>query len=467
MIASDLKNKKIYFFRLSKISIELIKYFNANEINFAILFDKYFDTTLKEYCINNGLATNQQFCDIDIFDYNKADYIILTEGTFSTETQIDDKIKNLFTNIKDKIVLEAEFVSLLFPDKIIIGVIGESYKHFIDNYLHSICNNANKSMISDISEVNKNFNIEKDDILLTFLTKDKIKFLKTLLFDFLIVLELQDFIEDKTDTEEEYIIGKQDAKTKIIVNIDNGYIKELYDSNLFQQKLNFVGDLVPISINKKINNGFSFVNGTIYNYFDQENESYDLPQNEFNSGNIRSMSILSCFIVSKYIIQDAKTAIDTIKNISNIKNCLEAIYENENIRLISNLNIINKNMFLEAFKVYNSNNILICVINNKDKCNIALKEYTDCFKEVYFIDIFNMLRIEESKKIRSFKFDNFDNFMATFSKNIAENLQNSNEIINVIVSVYDIIKIQDAKKYNSYVENIKQIIIGVKNENFK
>ena len=92
MIASDLKNKKIYFFRLSKISIELIKYFNANDINFTILFDKYFDTLLKEYCVNNGLATNQQFCDIDIFDekYVPLDYALIDKLIHYTDL-IDKK----------------------------------------------------------------------------------------------------------------------------------------------------------------------------------------------------------------------------------------------------------------------------------------------------------------------------------------------------------------------------------------
>lgn len=424
---TDIKDKKIYILGLSYINLSLIKYFNKNEIEFLFWSNAKKDI---DFVINEKIVKQSDIQDIDESNFDNFDYIIISDDFL--QINADHLTDNRIEKYADKIFLDYEFLNNLFPNKKNIGIFANSEKIFIEHYLYNAFNSTNKEIVINKIDEKYQTNIENAEYILIFLNKTKLKYIQNMQFDILVLL---DFLVNKIDNEEilnfrneKQILIQQNKNTKLIFNLDDDDIKDLY--NELEKDTSCSGKLIPISIEKILQNGYSLINNVIYNYYNNANESFDITNNEVIFNSIQYLSILSSFIISSCFNEDKELIIDYINSMKKVRNYLEYIRHFENIKFINNIGANTKNILDEPFKLFN-NIYAIFVINNKQINTFNIKNlYTKNIKKIFIIDKYNILDIENSTKIKTSKFisleDAFQELMLLIDE---ENKENNIEVI--------------------------------------
>ena len=195
---------------------------------------------------------------------------------------------------------------------------------------------------------NKNINSNYDVIELSSYQLEAAPSFKSFISILLnISYDHQDRYKDLLDyaKTKEKIFGCKNIKYGII-SVDDVFCKEIYEKN---KKIN---NLIPFSINKKIDRGVAIINDNIYDsYFERKTyslESYSLSlQGKYNNQNI-----VVAYIVSKIIELDFNKFFYTIKNFQGLPHRLEYVYENQNCLIINNSKATNIDSSIKSIEIY-------------------------------------------------------------------------------------------------------------------
>lgn len=173
----------------------------------------------------------------------------------------------------------------------------------------------------------------------------------------------------------ENILICKDIKYRVI-SIDDNYCREIYEKN------KPLKNLIPFSINKKINEGISIVDNEIYDdYF--ERKSYSLEVNNYSlHGKYNNQNVLVTYIVSKILNLEFNKFLSTIKNFKGLPHRLEYVYEDRKCLVINNSKATNIDSSINSIEIYE--NIFLILggkIKNSDFSifNNVKKRIKKCF----------------------------------------------------------------------------------------
>ena len=442
LFLDDLKitNKKIFIFGIfSSYSKYLITNFVHNEINIDI-----WDLN-KNWIIKNKDKEeykNKYLAFVDPLDinFNIEDYEYFV---ISSPLKNNDKYFNFFNkkDLQDKVCSDFDILLKIHPNLEFTGILGNYGKNIFESVLNHIKNESKLELI------NNNTEEFKRNIPIIF-SYEKIKYIKNSNFNTIIVY----------DDNKEYFLNKDNLRLinntilnkeaiKLIINIDNINLKNMYEK--LQKNKNFIGTLIPISVSKILNNGISFVNGTIYDYYNA-NLNYDLIENDIiNNSFIKLVMLISYIYNKEYKILEDKNIIQCLSTYSGEQNIFEKIKDINNIQIINNIGIDSEELLKLAFKTYD-NIYLFCFVNsNIDKEKIRFFENNS--KIIFYIDKYNLLE----DKIDNIFIDEKKAFEKLYSLCLLENKEDK---ITILISASSInININ----FDKELENIKDIINNV------
>ena len=218
-------------------------------------------------------------------------------------------------------------------------------------------------------------------------------YLKQMNFDIVAILNTNDH---KIEDIKKKIILRQSKESTIILNIDNPSVFDIYNELINDETISY--KIIPLSTNKMLDNGLSYINETVYDYHNNKNNSYDINTRLFTE--VNRMSILCAFTIAKELDIDIKIIQDSITRFNGIPNYLEAITQIENIKFINNIEANNKNLLLAPYKTY-SNLYSIFVVNGKQSKSEFLRDYTLDNNKVFIVDLHNLVNIDK-KNINKF-----------------------------------------------------------------
>ena len=382
-----ISEKKILIFGITGTSIKLYDYLKSN--NTVVLWDIIDTTKLKSsYNITDNLE------NVKFDDYN---YIILSKDILIVKEDFDTLKKRLLT-IKDKVFLDIEFIQILFPDNKYLGIVGSGY-NYITNYLIKAIletNNTNNFICSAFTERN-NYKLSNHDFekaVISISIRDaKVDFIKQLNFNILALLD----IEDKKEVLD-ILLNRENSI--LILNVDNISNEDFISNTTINSKI------IPISTTKMLKNGISYIGGTIYDYYDNKNDSYDIGNGYI--GDITKTSILCSFVIAKNCGIDTSLIKEVLSEFNGLKNCLEKVGQIENITFINNIEANNKNILLSPYDTY-SNIYSIVLVNGKQSENELPKKFTG---KIFLVDFHNLSPINNIHK--------FDNLKNAFTAALAE-----------------------------------------------
>lgn len=459
MLLNNIKKNEntIFIYGINKISILLANYLLNNQIK--VIFGYSYEDSVEEFedqlPQSNPLFT---VVDIDKFDFNLADYVILSDDILLNSEELKSFLTRL-DNIKNKVFVDIEFMYMLFPENKYIGIIGSNYSYTTSIMLNKILNNNDLKYL-DFSTNNTNCKDFTNGCICFCAIQDyKIKYLKQISFNILAILDIDLNLGKNTDFINYIrndVLSNQNSNSLVICNIDNDYLKDVYENINDDEKSNY--NIIPISVNKMLYDGMSYINGTVYNYFDNKNESYDVTTDDYILSNISKMALLCTMTISicnNFHIDDV---IESIKNFKGLENCLEKIDQIENTSFISNV-FANTPMLLNTpFKIYEDIYVIFCV-NDKHLDLSLVNKYFNNLKSIVFVDVCGLLKTDKIKNNNIVKYSNlkeaFDyviNKMETEEKETNTTVLLSSIVNDEMNSIY----------YKDYAVEFKKLIKDIK-----
>ena len=452
MLLDNIKqeNGKIFILGINKVSISLIKYLTDNEI--SVIVSDTDENIIKDY--NVELSSNNliEVVDIDKINFDLAQYFVLCKDILLEKDKLNIFLTRL-NNIKDKVYLDIEFISMLFSQNKYIGIIGSSYNIITNSMINHIFDNAennNVALSSNYIEIVKNITFD-NTIFYEALQNCKMQYLQQLNFDILAILDIDNNVEKEDIVN--YILTNQNKDSVLIINMDNEDIKEIYEN---------IGDvnckIVPISVNKMLNNGISYINRTLYNYFENNNESCDITLNENYNGNISNMSLLTSCLIAKYCDIDNNIIIESISNFKGVENYLYHIEQVDNIKFVDNIGADTEKLFYEPFEVCD-NIYTIFIANDKQSDLSYIKNCIKKTENIVIVDICGLLNIDDiSDKVNIIKYSNLKD---AFNCIIKEIDFEDKEIRATILLSPLVSDEMNCIYYKDYVKEYKELIKGL------
>ncbi len=335
--------KYIYGLNISGKSI--IEYFVKNKI----LFIAWDDNQI----IKNEIS--KKYKNITFIHPKDLDWSKITEAFVSPGIALDTKVLNQSKKFKTLLCRDLELYSQITDIKKIIAVTGTNGKSTTIKLIGEMLKYSGFNIYLGgnfgpplMNVYNKNINSNYDVIELSSYQLEAAPSFKSFISILLnISYDHQDRYKDLLDyaKTKEKIFGYKNIKYGII-SVDDVFCKKIYEKN---KKIN---NLIPFSINKKIDRGVAIINDNIYdNFFERKIyslESYSLSlQGEYNKQNI-----LVTYIVSKIINLDSNKFFYTIKNFKGLPHRLEYVYENQKCLIINNSKATNIDSSIKSIENY-------------------------------------------------------------------------------------------------------------------
>ncbi|MBO4956292.1 MAG: hypothetical protein J6C50_00430 [Rickettsiales bacterium] len=459
MLLDNIKkqNSKVFIFGINKTSVALINYLSLNEIN--VVVSDISENIVKEYELGVCDNTFIDVVNIEKIDFNSVDYFVLCENILLEKDELGVFLTRL-NNIKDKVYIDIEFISNLFPQNKYIGIIGSSYNITINSLINNMFSNAGVKNIecsSGYEDADDGTTVFDDVMCSEAIQNHKIQYLKQMEFDILAILGIDvDLKKDKKyiDNIKNYILTNQSKDSILILNADDDVLKNMYDDIV----TNVEYKIIPISVNKMLNNGISYINGTIYNYFEDNNESYDVTTNDGCGGDINNVSLLCSSIIAKFCGVDVNTIIESVKNFNGVVNHLECVEEIENIRFVNNIGANTEKLFYEPFNVYD-NIYVIFIANDKQNDLSCVKNCLKKTENIFIVDVCGLLNIDDiSDKVDLIKYNNLQDAFNSIITEIDFEDKETNTTVLLSPIVGDEM---NCIYYKDYIKEYKELIKGL------
>lgn len=455
----------IFILGITDVNMSLANVISEKKIN-VYLWDLE-DTLVEEYkknCKNDYI----KFLDVNKCDFEKIDYFVLSKDII-----LGDETKALFfrlEKIKEKVYIDIEFIAELYPNNKYIAILAPDYDFIITSLLKNILKYSHINAI----DINGNFDNTKnssspfvvnfdDAVCYSGISDRRFEFIKNFKFDILAILDISEETSKnkKLVNQQKYLVSLQKETSKIILNMDNKYIKNFY--NEIVNDSNLTCKIIPISVSKILNNGISYVNNTIYNYYN-DNNSYDIKENDQLKGDVNKLAELTSFIIAGDYKVSGSVILETLNNFCGIKNCLEYVSQYNNIKFINNVGAVNKTILTTPFATYD-NIYAIFIINEKQingGFNRKEQNSRKNIKKIYLVDYTGLVNDDNIDNKKVFKFNNLKDAVNKAIEDINKN-EEKEHIINVLLSPI-VADPDNIVEYDDYGIEYKNIIAGLNKE---
>ena len=417
MLVGDIKegNKKILMIGLNSIGISLSKI--LSKYGNILTFLDYGKQQIKTY--KEVPNINLEIINLTECDFNNYDYIIINKKLDQEDTK-NNNLLNILMEFFDKTYILPEIINVILPDKNFIYINDDTYKYLVYFELNKIYKENSINSITvpyfENEELEEPTIIELSEIDNFMICNYNKEFVKNINFNIICFLDSQEYeIEEIKNT-----IIKQNQNTKILINLDNNYLKELYK---IIQKDNIAKNIIPISNDKMMEKGYSYINNTIY--CNDKNESYDIIENDCIVNNIVKISVLVSFIIAYNTSQTVNDVVECLNNFQGIPNIIEYTNKINNIKFINNIWAPTLKILTALLETYD-NIYVIFVTNYKQNNFLNIKNYKDKIRKIFLIDIFNYIILNEfSNKIEIEKCNNINDAFEKTIKSVNDSINNT------------------------------------------
>lgn len=440
MSIEQFKGKEIAVFGMNSAGKSFVDFLNKNGIKTSILDEKnanYSDfkyEDLIEFVSRNDLKWNEIECLVVNYD-DKA----LIELAEKKECQVFSIL---------------DFFEKYFSEYNYIGLVGESGISISCSLLKYFLYRNELHRDYDFSKVDTCFNINyfgnnKDYIVQ--LNQEAFNFIQNPHFNNLIIFDL-DYNSSSLDKIQKMLLDQNDDDFAIL-NIDNKEIKELYKT--IKDDESYKTTFIPISINKIIDNGVSFINNEFYINIDGKSEECLADRFESLDGEQNKINLLAIFALLTKRGYGSQEIIENFHSYKGIGNVFEIVSHRENIIFIDDIKNKNKSQALISF-----DNIywILCVDEAEFEFEKfkELEEYFSKIKYVFLIGNYNenILDIFRENNVNySIMYDMKDIFEKI---NILIKGEKREEKITILLS--SINDIEENKLYDNFSEDFEILV---------
>lgn len=432
-----ISKSKIFIFGInSEYSNYLINLFIKNEIEICI-WDKNINLIINNKNKEEFKNKYVTFLNPQDTNLNNFEYIIISDYI-----EQNSEYHALFNKdeLKNKICSDFDIIQKIHSKTKFTTILGNSGHNTIKNILKHI---SNENELNLNNEVSVNF-----PFIMPF---EKLIYTKDINFFTIIIYEYnENYFSNEENLELFNKIISNNEEIKLILNIDDFNLKELYES--LQNNKDFLGKILSISISKILDNGISYVNSTIYDYY-HNNSNYDVLENENIDNDFTKLCVLIAYIFydnNDNINLESKNIIECFSTYSGEKNFFEHIKNIENICIINNTLADSDYLLQLPYKIYKNIYTIAFVINT----DFDKKFFEDKSKIVFYVDKQKLL----NNIHQNIFFDEKEAFNKIYSLCVLEKKEDK-----IIILITTSCKNKNDLSLNNEINNIKNIIEEIKN----
>ena len=439
MSISQLTNEKVVLFGKSAINNSFINFLNKNDVNVVILD-----------CEN---------CHLDVENRNLV--------SFSTRDKLNwNEVDCLITNQDDKVLTDTsknhncpvfsiiEFFENYFKEYNYVGLIGESGSLIASEILKYLLCKMQMNVDYETCKKESLFTLSefgRTNIYVFEIKQKMFNYLQSPHFNNIVLFDLD---YNKIDIEKiKNMFLNQTEDDFSILNIDNKDVKEFY--NNIKNDTAYKSTLIPISVNKILQDGVSFINNEIY--FNIDNKADEILTSEFKNltGDQNKTNILAVFtLLTKYGTQPQ----EIVENLYDFKPCsdiFEMVLHKDNITFINDIKNNNKSQSLISF-----DNIywILCVDDIDFEFDEFLKliEYFKKIKYVFLLGKYNeeLLNVFKENDVEYFIMYNMQDVFQKI-ENFSDEEEKEEKITVLLSSINDI---ENNNFYSKCSEDFEKIV---------
>lgn len=431
-----INKSKVFIFGISsEYGNYLINLFVENEIE-VCLWDKnislIIDNKDKEEFKNKYIT----FLNPKDANLNNFEYIIIND-----HIEQNSEYYSLFKDeLKSKICSDFDIIQKIYPEIKFNTILGNSGQNVVKSILKYV-SNENRLNLND--EISVNF-----PFIMSF---EKLTYTKNIKFSTIIIYEYdENYFVNKENLELFNKIILNNEEIKLVLNVDDFDLKELYES--LQDNKDFLGKVLPISISKILNDGVSYVNGTIYDYY-HSNSNYDVLENENIDNDFTRLCILLSYVFydnNDNVSLENKNIVECFSTYSGEKNFFEHVKNIENVCVVNNTFADSDYLLQLPYKTY-KNIYTVLFVNG---IGFDKKFFESKSKIVFYVDKQKLL----DDTYENVFFDEKDVFDKIYSLCVLEKKEDK---VTILLTTSCINK--NSSLFNNEINNIKNVIEEIKN----
>ncbi|MDR2777626.1 MAG: hypothetical protein LBB24_02555 [Rickettsiales bacterium] len=374
----------------------------GNEVSF---WDPYGESTSHHRFEAGALVALE---DIETYPLESTDYIILSQKLFLGEDNPIERFERRIKKLEDRIFLDVEIAKTLFYKNKLVAVVGEGYAKIIHAALDCIFKNSPlratilPTRIVEPPGTDENISameggpgigldLSEGNVFVMDLDERKMQYLKNVDFDVVAIFSAEPGERRLAGIEK--FLSKQTVNGISIINRDNDVLREFWNGPRSGDSATV---LIPISTDRMIENGYSYVSETIYNYYDS-NVSHDLTNDKLIGTRINRLSVLSSFIVATRFGLDPSTVTANLRFFRGLAGKMEYLRQSNSTLFINNACANSLDILESPLKAY-SNIYIILITNGKVRENmISLRNHRDNIKSVFLLDAFDVVSPESEE----------------------------------------------------------------------
>lgn len=367
MDSSQFNNKKVAIFGINNCYGNFVNFLLNNNVS-VVLVDTNLDAEAKNK--NNISAVKRS----EIV-WNELECLVLLHN--------DTSLTELAAKNDCPALSQVEFFTKYFISFNYTALVGNSGSSITSDIIKYVLCRKNQSFDYEICKKEcyftiYNFGKTKDYII--DLNENLMRSLHAPHFNNIIIFDLNYSVICANKIKE--MLLNQTDEDFLILNMDNADVKILY--NTLKDNGNFAAKIVPISVNKILKQGISYVNNEIY--VDCDGKSEEFMTNEFINltGRQNKTNILSAFAYFFARGYDMQEIIENMYSFQTSNDIFEIVMHRENLSFINDINNRNKSQSLIAF-----DNIywILCAddIDFEFSNFLELKEYFNSVKYVFIV----------------------------------------------------------------------------------
>ncbi|MDR1494997.1 MAG: hypothetical protein LBI29_03115 [Rickettsiales bacterium] len=341
-------------------------------------------------------STSTAVEDIDAYPLESADCLILSQRLFFGGNDFLERFGKRIKKLEERVFLDVEIIKVLFYENKFIAIVGDSYIKVIHAALCHIFESTPRqaillpSGVGGYPEIGEDgsesgLNLRSSNVFLMSLNGQNIQYLKNTDFDLVAVLSPE---SEQDVPSMERLLSKQAIGGVSIINVDNSNLKEFWSS---PRSGNSATVLIPLSTDKMIENGYSYINETIYNYYDS-NSSYDLANSGLIGSGINRLSVLLSFIVATRFGLDPSEITANLRLFQGMPGNMECVRRgSDGVLFVNNLCAETMDALESPFNMYKGIYAILVTNGKMGEAIVNLRNHRDSIKSIFLVDTFDML----------------------------------------------------------------------------
>lgn len=385
IVVDGLKHKKVAVFGLGKSGLATVKSLCASGAECYVWDDNEAGRdALKKLALETVTVE-----DPHQYDWNSMEALVLSPGVPFTHPEPHYIVK-LAQSHDCPVVCDIELLYLAHSDSCFVGITGTNGKsttttligHVLVAAKYEVAVGGNLGI--PVLELE---NLSNEGIYVLEMSSYQLDLIDKMHFSIGILLNITPDHLDRHGGMEGYIAAKERMFNRMgnndvaVIGVDDASSKDVYGRLVDSGK---IGKIVPLSVEKKLDDGVSVIDGVIYDNYRGNSGVMELNDLPYLRGKHNAQNIAASYVVLNHLGLQDKAIVDGVKSFKGLRHRMQLVKETQGVLFVNDSKATNAEAASKALSAYDQIYWILGGISKEGGID-SLREYYSKVKRAYLI----------------------------------------------------------------------------------